>query len=109
MRRKILAIVTASLICILLTLPCFASAGSVGGVVEETWKSASQQIKQVVNNVVFPALSLILAVAFFVKLAGVWFDYRKHSQIEWAPPVILFVCLIFSLLAPQYIWQIIGG
>ena len=48
------------------------------------------------------------AIAFFAKLAMAYFDYRKHGQFEWAGPVILFVCLVFVLLAPNYIWGIIG-
>ena len=44
----------------------------------------------------------------FVKLAMAYFDYRKHGQFEWTGPAILFVCLIFVLLAPNYIWNIVG-
>ena len=58
--------------------------------------------------VVFPAIDLILAVLFFVKVGTAYMDYRKHGQIEWAPPVILFACLVFMLTAPLYIWGIIG-
>ena len=52
---------------------------------------------------------MVLAIAFFVKLALTYFEYRKHGQFEWTGPAILFVCLIFVLLAPNYIWGIIGG
>ena len=34
--------------------------------------------------------------------------HRQRGQFEWAGPVILFVCLVFVLLAPNYIWGIIG-
>ena len=85
-----------------------SSGGDVAGAVEQTWTDASSQIKTVVDNVVFPALSMVLAIAFFAKLAMAYFDYRKHGQFEWAGPVILFVCLIFVMLAPNYIWGIIG-
>jgi hypothetical protein len=27
---------------------------------------------------------------------------------EWTAPAILFACLVFTLTAPLYIWQIIG-
>lgn len=70
--------------------------------------TASSQIKTVVNKVVFPAIDLILAVLFFVKVGTAYMDYRKHGQIEWAPPVILFACLVFMLTAPLYIWGIVG-
>ena len=60
-----------------------AGSGNVAGAVEGTWKTASQQIKTVVNNVVFSAIDLILAVFFFAKLGTAYFDYRKHGQFEW--------------------------
>ena len=55
-----------------------------------------------------PAIDLILAVFFFGKLGTAYFDYRKHGQFEWAAPAILFACLVFTLTAPLYIWQILG-
>ena len=97
-----------SLMAILLTVPAFAAGGDVAGAVEQTWDDAATQIKTVVDNVVFPALSMILAIAFFVKLGMSYFDYRTRGQFEWTGPAILFVCLIFVLLAPNYIWGIIG-
>ena len=92
----------------LFCMPAVA-AGDVADAVEQTWGDASEQIKAVVDSVVFPALSMVLAIAFFVKLALTYFEYRKHGQFEWTGPAILFVCLIFVLLAPNYIWGIIGG
>lgn len=83
-------------------------AGNVSVAIESTWKDAAQQIKTVVNNVVFPIINLILAVFFFIKLALAYFDYRKQGQFEWVAPAILFVCLVFSLTAHLYIWQILG-
>ena len=105
-RILLLALVVAAL-CV---VPAFASssAGNVADAVEQTWTDAAGQIKTVVDTVVFPALSLVIAIAFFVKLAMAYFDYRKHGQFEWTGPAILFVCLIFVLLAPNYIWNIVG-
>ncbi len=88
--------------------PGTGTTGNVAGVVEQTWKAAAGQIKTVVNNVVFPALDMILSIAFFGKLALAYFDFRKHSQFEWSGPVILFACLVLILTAPLYIWSIIG-
>lgn len=98
--------ILALLLCTLCCAPAFAS--SVAGVVESTWKDAASQIKTVVNNVVFPALDMILAIAFFCKLGMAYFDYRQRNQFEWTGPVILFACLVFVLLAPTYIWTIVG-
>ena len=77
------------------------STGDVAGAIESTWNDASDQIKTVVNNVVFPVIDLILAVFFFAKLGMAYFDYRKHGQFEWTAPAILFACLLFTLTAPR--------
>ena len=76
--------------------------------VESTWNAAAAQLKTNVNNVGFPALDMILAVFFFVKLGSAYFDYRQRGQFEWAGPAILLACLIFTLTAPSYIWSIVG-
>ena len=110
MKRKrifqIFLIVLTLALC--LCAPAFAAGGDVAGAVEQTWTDASSQIKTVVDNVVFPALSMVLAIAFFAKLAMAYFDYRKHGQFEWTAPAILFACLLFTLTAPTYVWTILG-
>ena len=111
--KKHLAPVTlALLLCALCSVPAFAapptSSPGVADVVQQTWTAAASQIKTVVNNVVFPALDMILAIAFFGKLAMAYFDYRQRNQFEWTGPVILFACLVFTLTAPMYIWTIVG-
>ena len=85
-----------------------AGTGDVAGAVEDTWKEARGQIKDVVTNVIFPVIDLILAVLFFVKVATAYLDYRKHGQFEWTAPAILLGTLIFSLTCPLYIWNILG-
>lgn len=87
-------------------LPAFA-AGDVSSAIQSTWNSAQTQIKNVVNNVVFPAVDMILAMLFFVKIATAYLDYRKHGQFEFTAPAILFGCLVFSMTAPLYIWTIL--
>ena len=100
-------IVILALALLLLTTLC-CTGGDVAGAVEQTWTEAAKQIKAVVEKVVFPALDMILAIAFFVKLGGAYFDFRQRGQFEWTGPAILFACLIFTLTAPKYIWSIIG-
>ena len=95
-------------VCLLSTTAFAAGTGDVAGAIEGTWDTASKQIKAVVDHVVFPAIDLVLAVFFFGKLGTAYFDYRKHGQFEWAAPAILFACLVFTLTAPLYIWQILG-
>ncbi len=105
-RMVALALAVAALFCV----PAFATGGNgdVSGAISQAWQGASTQIKSVVNDVVFPALDMILAIAFFGKLGMSYFDYRKHGQFEWTGPAILFACLVFTLTAPSYIWGIVG-
>ena len=95
-------------VCLLSTTAFAAGTGDVAGAIEGTWNDASDQIKTVVNNVVFPVIDLILAVFFFAKLGMAYFDYRKQGQFEWTAPAILFACLLFTLTAPTYVWTILG-
>ena len=96
-----------AVLLLLLCLPAGA-ATSVDAVIEQTWSSIRGQSQNVVNNVVFPAVDMILAVVFFVKLSSAYFDYRKHGQFDFTAPAILFACLVFTLTAPLYIWKVLG-
>lgn len=106
--RLILMTVAILSMISMLSVTCFAATGDVAGAVEDTWNAASGQIKQVVNNVIFPVIDLILAVLFFVKVATAYLDYRKHGQFEWTAPAILLATLVFSITCPLYIWNILG-
>jgi len=111
MNKRYMRVLTALFIVAALTAVfsvTAVAAGDVAGAIESTWNSAQSQIKTVVNNVVFPVVDMILAILFFVKLGTAYFDYRKHGQFEFAAPCILFACLVFTLTAPLYIWNIIG-
>ena len=91
----------------LFSLTAFAE-GDVAGAVESTWNSAKSQIKTVTNNVIFPVIDVILAILLFSKIGTMYLDYKKHGQLDWTPPAILFGCLIFTLTAPLYIWNIVN-
>ena len=107
--KKIIRILMiAAMVSIVCCTTALAAGGDVSGAIQQTWTAASGQVKTVVDTVVFPALDMILAIAFFTKLGMAYFDYRKHGQFEWTGPVILFACLVFTLTAPSYIWGIIG-
>ena len=107
-KKIALALLLVLMVTMLFSTTAFAAGGDVAGAIEGNWNDASGQIKIVVNNVVFPAIDLILAVFFFAKLGTAYFDYRKHGQFEWSAPAILFACLVFTLTAPTYIWTILG-
>lgn len=110
LNKKILLLaLTLVVLLSLFSVSVFADeTGDVAGAVEDTWLAAREQIKDVVNNVVFPVIDVVLAVLFFTKVATAYLDYRKHGQFEWGPPAILLATLIFSLTCPMYIWSILG-
>ena len=109
--KKLTRILTMVAVLVLvvttMAMPAFAS-GNVSGAIENTWNAAQGQVKDIVNNVVFPVIDMILAILFFVKIATAYMDYRKHGQFEFTAPAILFACLLFSLTAPTYIWTVLG-
>ena len=107
-RLIVMLVVVLAMTCLMATTAFAAGTGDVAVAVESTWSTASTQIKSVVDNVVFPAIDLILAVFFFAKLGTAYFDYRKSGQFEWTASAILFACLVFTLTAPMYLWSIIG-
>ena len=111
MKRKtkfIFALAICTVLLCAFSVSAFAASGDVAGAIQNTWNSAKTQIKQVVNNVVFPVIDLVLAVLFFAKVGLAYMDYRKHGQFEFTAPAILFATLVFTLSAPLYIWSIIG-
>lgn len=110
-KKRIVRMLTMASVMMLLVsflaVPAYATGGNVSGAIEGTWNAAQGQIKDIVNNVVFPVIDMILAVLLFVKIATAYMDYRKHGQFEFTAPAILFACLLFSLTAPSYIWNIL--
>ena len=75
-KKSIRVLLLALVVAALCVVPAFAtsSAGNVADAVEQTWTDAAGQIKTVVNTVVFPALTMVLGVAFFVKVAMTYFE-----------------------------------
>lgn len=84
--KRINLILSAVLIIIMIACSCMTAfaAGDVSSAIESTWNDAKSQIQNVVNNVVFPVLDMILAILFFVKIGSAYFDYRKHGQFEFS-------------------------
>ena len=108
-KKIALVMLLVTVLACMMSVSAFAAGtGDVAGAVEDTWVEARGQIKDVVNNVIFPVIDLILAVLFFVKVATAYLDYRKHGQFEWTAPAILLGTLIFALTCPLYIWNILG-
>ena len=111
--KKMTRILTTVMLIVLVVacfaVPAFASGttGDVSGALESTWDAAKTQVQDIVNNVVFPVIDMVLAILLFTKIATTYMDYRKHGTFEFTAPAILFACLLFSLTAPSYIWDIL--
>lgn len=107
--KRIRLLMSVSLVIVVIACSCVTAfaAGDVSQAVESTWNDVKTQIQNTTDNVVFPFLTMVLAILFFVKVGASYFEYRKHGQFEFTAPVILFACLIFTITAPLYIWNII--
>ena len=107
--KSIFIFLILALLISTMAIPAFATSasGDVSGAIQSTWNAAKGQIQSVVNNVVFPVIDTILVILFFVKLGTSYFEYRKFGRFEFAAPCIIFACLIFTLTAPLYIWNIL--
>lgn len=82
-KRIMLMLSITALLCCLLSVAAFAAgSGDVAGAVESTWTAASGQIKSVVNEVVFPAIDMILAIFFFVKLGTRILTIGKQDNLN---------------------------
>ena len=59
----------------------------------------------IVMLVVVLAMACLMATTAFAAGTG---DVAGAGQFEWAAPAILFACLVFTLTAPMYLWDIVG-
>ncbi len=107
-KNKVIATVISSMaVANMMAMTAYAE-GDVSGAIQSTWNDAKSQIKSIVNNVVFPVLDVVLVILLFVKISTLYMEYRKHGQFEWGPVAIIFGCLLFTLTAPLYIWNVVG-
>lgn len=107
--KKCFSMLLTIILLLSLSVTVFATdAGNVSSAIQETWTSASSQIKEVTNSVIFPIIDCVLAILLFVKLAMSYFEYKKHGEFEFTGAAILFFGLLFAMTAPLYIWGIIG-
>lgn len=110
MRRILTMMLLLAVMVTVFAVPVLAAetTGDVSGAIQSTWEAAKGQVQDIVNNVVFPVIDMILAILLFVKIATCYMDYRQHGKFDFTAPAILFACLLFSLTAPSYIWSILG-
>ena len=107
-KNNVIATVISSMaVANMMAMTAYAE-GDVSGAIQSTWNDAKSQIKSIVNNVVFPVLDVVLVILLFVKIGTLYMEYRKHGQVEWTPVAIIFGCLLFTLTAPLYIWNVVN-
>ncbi len=107
-KNKVIATVISSMVVANMMAMTAYAEGDVSGAIQSTWNDAKSQIKSIVNNVVFPVLDVVLVILLFVKIGTLYLEYRKHGQFEWTPVAIIFGCLLFTLTAPLYIWNVVN-
>lgn len=112
---KKIAVILAimALISVFFSINCFASGTpattiSVADAVEQVSDGLMLQGKQIVNNVVFPIITFVLAVVFIALICLAVFNYRKNGKMEWTGIIISGACLAASIAAPPIIWMIVG-
>ena len=90
-KKRVLMLTCVLVLSMLFGTTAFAAGtGDVAGAIEGTWRDASGQIKTVVNNVVFPAIDLILAVFFFGDETA-FFAARPLCTLAFFFSAILYV------------------
>ena len=107
-KSKVIATVISSMAVANMMVMTAYAEGDVSGAIQSTWNDAKSQIKSIVNNVVFPVLDVVLVILLFVKIGTLYMEYRKHGQFEWTPAAIIFGCLLFTLTALLYIWNVVN-
>ena len=90
MNKKLMRILTMAMLVMILVvsmaIPAFATGtGNVSGAIEGTWNAAQGQVKDIVNNVVFPVIDMILAILFFVKIATAYILHFFTPSKNCAP------------------------
>ena len=66
LKKWVCVLLAVFLLAGLFCMPALAAADDVADAVEQTWGDASEQIKTVVDSVVFPALGMVLAIGLVV-------------------------------------------
>jgi hypothetical protein len=83
-------------------------ANVVSNAVQNAWNAIFGEVRSIVDLVIFPAISVILSIMFFVSLTTQYFEYRKTGHFDFAKPGILLFGLVIAITAPLYIWAIVG-
>ncbi len=107
----LLAMVFSTLTVTALAADETSSAGSKGdfaGLIKNIWNGIKGQIKPICNDVIFPVLGGVLAIAFIVVSCMCYSDYKKSNRVNLTGPILLLIGSIAMFTAPLYLWTTIG-
>ena len=90
-RRFLSVMVCVMMISTLNVLPVFAT-GNVADAIEQTWNAAQGQVKQVVNNVVFPVIDMILIACIETLKKNT--NSRNEKSKKASPINAISICCI---------------
>ena len=96
------------MICAAIVILPASAETTISGAFTDTWAEAKEEIKGIVDGVVFPVLDTILLIALCVNVAMQYFKYQQTGHIDFLTPGLILICLVFTLSAPAFIWNIIG-
>ena len=110
MKNKIRRIATLFCIVALLvasmSVSCFAA--TPGEVVVSVWNNnILPDVKQIINNVLFPVLIIIAAVVFLAAAIIALVHWKKQGTIDWTWIIVSLVALIIAAAASSFFWLLI--
>ena len=84
LKKWVCVLLAVFLLAGLFCMPALAAADDVADAVEQTWGDASEQIKTVVDSVVFPALGMVLGTMVLYALGTAWLAYSAGMDFQAA-------------------------
>ncbi len=66
------------------------------------------EVTGTVNKFLFPLITAILLVVFIIEAVNTYKDYKKNGEIDKEKLLVTGVCLILCLVAPGFMWGVIG-
>lgn len=66
------------------------------------------EVKGSVNKFLFPLITAVLVVVFFIEAVNTYKDFKKNGEIDKEKLLVTGVCLILCIVAPSFMWGVIG-
>lgn len=78
------------------------------GIVSAFDENVKPQFQTIVNKVVMPIICGVLLVALIAKAVFVWNEYHNSGGAKYGVLIVLFICLVVSVSATAWMWNVIG-